>query len=182
MGVVEYIQKLFKDWILVFFGACWACISDFLFPSAAMRAGAEAVLIVMVLDLLTRLFAQARKAGGYKKAIQAHTIASNKFARGTIDKLVVFGVMLVLCACAYKLTVIEDVARWFTQVVFTIMFLRDTLSIVENLTDAGISNMAVFKKVFKKKLNEVTDSVDELIPTETTQTEQSSSETPEAKG
>lgn len=62
MGVAEYLHKLFDDRILVFLGTCCACISKFLFPSAAMEAGAVAVLIVMILDLLTRLFAQARKA------------------------------------------------------------------------------------------------------------------------
>ncbi|MEG1543065.1 MAG: phage holin family protein [Tannerellaceae bacterium] len=182
MGVAEYTHKLFDDKILVFLGACWVCIGKFLFPSAAMEAGAVAVLIVMILDLLTRLFAQARKAGGYRKALLAHEISSNKFARGTMDKLVVFGVMLVLCACAYKLTVIEDVATWFTQVVFAIMFLRDALSIVENLADAGVKNMAIFKKVFKKKLEEITDVTEEETTTEETTAEQPTSEDTEVKG
>jgi hypothetical protein len=35
------------------------------------------------------------------------------------------------------------------------MFLRDLLSIVENLTDAGIKGLSPFKKLFKKKLDEV---------------------------
>lgn len=181
MGVAEYTHKLFDDKILVFLGACWACIGKFLFPSAAMEAGAVAVLIVMILDLLTRLFAQARKAGGYRKALLSHEIASSKFARGTMDKLVVFGVMLVLCACAYKLTMIEDVAMWFTQVVFAIMFLRDALSIVENLTDAGVKNMAIFKKVFKKKLEEITNVTEEETTAEDP-SQQPTSEDTEVKG
>ena len=163
---MAYVHKLFEDWILVFLATCGACIGKFLFPSTAIKAGAVAVLIVMILDLLTRLFAESRKSGGYRKAIATHAIASNKFARGTLDKLIVFGVMLVLCDCAYMLTVIEDVALWFTQIVFAIMFLRDALSIVENLTDAGVSNMAIFKKVFKKKLEDITNLDDtDLGPT-----------------
>lgn len=168
MSIVEYLHTCFDNKVVVFLGAIWACIGNFLFPTEAVQAAAIAVLIIMILDLLTRLFAEARKAGGYKKAVLLHGISSEKFAKGTLDKLIVFGVVLVLCGCAYKLTLIDDVAKWFSQVVFCIMFLRDSLSIFENLMDAGVEGLKPFKSVLTKKLEDVTDLTDTDLASDNT--------------
>jgi phage-related holin len=135
----------------------WGAVSTFLFPESAYITASAAVLGMMALDLLTKLYALSKQAGGLRKAFKQHKINSKSFAKGTMDKLIVFGVLLIICGCAYRISPIESLATWFMQVVFSLMFLRDTLSIIENLTDAGVGGLSLFKRVVKKKLNEYVD-------------------------
>jgi VanZ family protein len=155
--VGNYIQKLFQNHILVCFAAIGAFLYNFFFPDTQYLYSAIAVLGIMLLDLLTKLYALNRQAGGLKKAIHSQQINSFSFFRGTMDKLFVFGVMMIICGFAYRLTVISSIAIWFTQAVYTLMFFRDVLSIFENFRDAGIKDMGMFEKLVKKKMEQYID-------------------------
>lgn len=155
--MVSYIKSLFEDRICLFASMAWGAVSTFLFPESAYITASAAVLGMMALDLLTKLYALSKQAGGLRKAFKQHKINSKSFAKGTMDKLVVFGVLLIICGCAYRISPIESLATWFMQVVFSLMFLRDTLSIIENLTDAGVGGLSLFKRAVNKKLNEYVD-------------------------
>lgn len=155
--MVEYIKKLFQVDVLFFISGIGAFLYKFLFPEKQYLYGASAVLIIMVLDLATKLFSLSKQSGGLKKSLAEHKISSRALARGTTDKLLVFGVMLIICGCAYRLTVISAIAVWFTQLVYTLMFLRDLLSILENLRDAGVGGLNIFEKAVKKKMGEYVD-------------------------
>lgn len=158
MEIWSYIKNLFENHIFVAAGVVWATIASFLFPEEAYLTAAGAVLGMMVLDLITRLYALSKQNGGFRKAIKGSHITSCAFAKGTTDKLLIFGVMLTICGFAYKISPISAISTWFMQVVFTLMFLRDVLSIIENLMDAGVSGLSVFKKVIKKKMDSYVDS------------------------
>lgn len=151
----ETTKKMFGDNVLVALGVVWTTVTTFILPTSLIRASAVAVLLMMGLDLLTRLFAIAKQNGGIRNAIRTHKITSTRFAKGTIDKLIIFGVVLVINGCAHRILVIEDISKWFTQAIFTIMFLRDTLSIFENLGDSGVQGLGIFKRMIKKKCEEI---------------------------
>ena len=155
--MISYIKSLFENHICLFASMAWGAVSAFLFPESAYITASAAVLGMMALDLLTKLYALSKQAGGLRKAFKQHKINSKSFAKGTMDKLIVFGVLLIICGCAYRISPIESLATWFMQVVFSLMFLRDTLSIIENLTDAGVGGLSLFKRIVKKKLNEYVD-------------------------
>ncbi|MGI6194047.1 MAG: phage holin family protein [Eubacteriales bacterium] len=155
--MISYVKSLFEDHICLFASMAWGAVSTFLFPESAYITASAAVLGMMALDLLTKLYALSKQTGGLRKALKQHKINSKSFAKGTMDKLVVFGVLLIICGCAYRISPIESLATWFMQVVFSLMFLRDTLSIIENLTDAGVGGLSLFKRVVNKKLNEYVD-------------------------
>lgn len=150
----EYIKNLFDNCIVVAFSAIWAVIAGFIFPEQAFKTAAIAVSVVMLLDLLTKLFSLARQSEGFLKAIRSRTISSSKFWKGTSDKIFVFIIMLIIGGCAYLISPVTDIATWFMQAIFTLMFLRDLLSIVENLSDAGVSGLGIFRKKIKNKLDE----------------------------
>lgn len=156
----SYIQKLFHNHILVALSAIGAFLYNFFFPDTQYLYSAVAVLGIMLLDLVTKLYALKRQAGGVKQAFHSQHINSFSFFRGTMDKLFVFGVMMIICGFAYRLTVISGIAVWFTQAVYTLMFFRDILSIFENFRDAGIKNMGMFEKLVKKKMEEYVDQAD----------------------
>lgn len=157
----DTISNLFGNELLVALGALWACITSFLFPTALVGTSAIAVLIMMALDLITKLFSLAKMHGGFRKALRTQKINSRSFAKGTLDKLVIFGVFLIINGCACQLLVIDGILKWFTQAVFTIMFLRDALSIFENLSDCGIQGLGVFKKLIKRKCKDIVDGKEE---------------------
>ena len=156
----DYLKKLFQVDILFLISGLGAFLYKFLFPEKQYLYGALAVLVIMVLDLATKLFSLSRQGGGLKQSIAEKKISSRAFARGTFDKLLVFGIMMIICGCAYRLTVISEVALWFTQLVYTLMFLRDLLSILENLRDAGVGGLRIFEKAVKKKMGEYVDEED----------------------
>ena len=158
--MTQYLKKLFQVDFLFLVSGAGALLNKFLFPEKQYFYGAAAVLIIMVLDLCTKLFSLSRQGGGVKRALITHKISSSAFARGTTDKLLVFGIMLIICGCAYRLTIIDAVAVWFTQLVYTLMFLRDLLSILENLRDGGVGGLSVFQKAVKKKMSEYVDEED----------------------
>jgi len=164
IGLFEYIRKLFDNRALTAISLVTSTAVSlaykFLFPEKQYLYGAAAVLVIMVLDLATKLFSLSRQGGGVKNSLMTHKISSSAFARGTTDKLLVFGIMLIICGCAYRLTIIDTVAIWFAQLVYTLMFLRDLLSILENLRDAGVSGLRIFEKAVKKKMGEYVDEED----------------------
>lgn len=153
----EQLKRLFENEVLVALGALWACITTFILPTETIAASVTGVLIIMCLDLVTKLYSLAKISGGFRKAFRLRRITSNKFAKGTLDKLILLGVMLVIIGCAYNILLMKDIAIWFSQIVFSIMFLRDALSILENLNDAGIQGLGIFKKLLKRKLDEICD-------------------------
>lgn len=123
----------------------------YLFPSEEYLVASGAVLGIIILDLITKLYSLTRQSGSFREAVREKRINSKAFAKGTIDKLIVFGVMLIICSLLYNVAIVSEVAIWFTQATFTLMFFRDVLSILENLDDAGIE-VGVFKYAVKKKM------------------------------
>lgn len=152
-GVLRYIARLFDDAYIVFMAAISPIMYNFFFPEQQYFYGACAVLGLIGLDLSTKLYSLGRISGGMKKAFKERIINSRSLCKGTMDKLLVLGIMLIVCGCAYWLTPLTEVAIWFTQAVFTLMFLRDALSVVENLNDCGIAGMGLFEKIVKKKID-----------------------------
>jgi len=155
--MTEYLKKLFDNKTLTIMSAVGAFLYKFLFPEKQYLYGALAVLVIMVLDLTTKMYALSASNGGLRNSWKNHHITSSAFFKGTKDKLLVFGIMIIICGCAYRLTIIDAIAVWFTQLVYTLMFFRDLLSILENLRDAGVGGLRIFQKAVKKKMGEYVD-------------------------
>lgn len=106
----EYLKKLFQADVWLAISATGALLYKFLFPEKQYLYGAGAVLVIMVLDLATKLFSLSRQGGGLRQSLVEKKISSKAFAKGTIDKVLVFGIMMIICGCAYRLTIISAVA------------------------------------------------------------------------
>ena len=145
---MAYIRSLFNNCAMVTVGTIGGTILAFLFPESIYLTSFFVVLGIMLLDLITKLFALAKQNGGFKKAFKAHKINSKKFGKGTLDKLIILFVFTIVCAASYALMPVLARAM---QIGYVLMFLRDVLSIIENLTEAGVSGLSMFKKIIKKK-------------------------------
>ena len=156
-NIIEYLRQLFKNHVLVAISAAGAFLYSFFLPAEEYRWGAVAVLGAMIVDLWSKLYAIKCNGGGWRKAVFNHLINSASFLRGTIDKLIIFSVMTIICGLAYHISFISTAAVWFTQMVYILMFLRDTLSVIENLTESGMKGLGIFKKLLKHKLKDYVD-------------------------
>lgn len=159
--MIEYIKKLTDNDFFVILGSIWGIVSCFLFPSDAVYKSTLAVIGIMVIDLITRLYALARSEKGLMNAVRNRKIRSCHFAKGTIDKLLVLGLTLVIGGFAHQLPLLEKGTSWFISTVLTVMFLRDVLSIVENLVDAGVTGLGVVKDVVQNELGTILKNVSE---------------------
>jgi len=71
------------------------------------------------------------------KAVRACSISSNKLWEGTRIKLFSYLVVAILAGLSYRVVQLEQLSIFFATVVYSIIFLREAQSILENLCDAG---------------------------------------------
>lgn len=159
--ILLHIRKTFCNVWIIGVSATAAAIWNYIFPNTEYLNSAIAVLIVMGLDVLTKLYTLSKTSGGLICAFRKHIINSHSFMRGTIQKLIIFMIVLILCGAGYRLFPSEGIATTITQTACIAMFLRDALSILENMSDAGWQGLGIFKKIFKNKLDELCDNTDD---------------------
>lgn len=131
-----YIAKAMAGstpYIGAFIGMC----SYVLFPDKAFLTAACAVGAVIILDILTKYVALSHKAGGYMKAVRNCTISSNRLWEGTKIKIFSYLIVAILAGLSYRVVQLEQLSIFFATVVYSIIFLREAQSILENLCDAG---------------------------------------------
>lgn len=114
-----------------------ALINYVLFPDKAFETAAMAVGAAIILDILTKYMALVEEAGGLKPAIGNRTINSNRLWEGTRIKLISYLIVFILAGLSYRVTMLHQASVFLATVVYTVIFLREAQSILENLCDAG---------------------------------------------
>lgn len=134
--MTDYFEKLITGAkpIWAFF---IALINYVLFPDQAFKTAAMAVGVAIILDIMTKYMALIEEAGGLKPAIGNRTINSNRLWDGTRIKLVSYMVVFILAGLSYRVTMLHEASVFLATVVYTVIFLREAQSILENLCDAG---------------------------------------------
>jgi phage-related holin len=160
MELLLYAKKIFCSVWTVGAAVVLSKVWQYLFPVPDYEAAAVSVIIIMALDVLTKLYALSVQSKGLCRAFKEHVINSHSFMRGTLDKLILFGIVLIICGAAYRLFPMQGIAITITQTACIAMFLRDALSVLENLSDAGVKGLGVVKNIFKKKLDELCEDTD----------------------
>lgn len=131
-----YADKIMSGTIPIW-GFFVAVCSYVLFPDQAFFTAACAVGAVIILDIITKYVALSAKAGGYWKAVRSCSISSNKLWDGTRIKIFSYLVVAILAGLSYRVVQLEQLSIFFATVVYSIIFLRESQSILENLCDAG---------------------------------------------
>ena len=96
-----------------------------------------AVGIAIVLDILTKFWALSKCNGGYRAATRDRKIWSRTLWDGTKLKLYAYLVVFILAGLSYRVAPLVQAAVLLATVVYSVIFLREAQSIVENLCDAG---------------------------------------------
>ena len=153
--VVIYLEKAFT-WGKMIGGAGIALLNYLLFPDAAFETAAMAVGMAILLDIVTKYVAISKRSGGFCLAVRTKKIYSKTLWDGTKIKLFSYLVIFILAGLSYRVTMLEQVSVFLSTVIYTVIFLREAQSIVENLCDAGadLKWLAVWTKKKQKQILE----------------------------
>jgi phage-related holin len=138
MPNVEVIWQVVCSRSLRLAAFCWAAICYLLEPDAAFMA----VMVTVFLDFLTKLIALARQNEGFSLAISNGSISSKKALWGTMIKLAAYFSLGVVATQVKHVVSLESAAVLTKSVVYSFLFMVETISILENLVEGGLTHLA----------------------------------------
>ena len=131
-------------------------ITYILFPEQAYLTAFCSVLGVMVLDVITKYYSIATNNGGFWRSLKNKFINSNKMWVGTSRKIFTYLIIFIMVGLSYRVSPVAGVASFLGTIVYSLLFLRECQSILENLEDAGadVGWLTAIVKKRKKKILE----------------------------
>ncbi len=129
-----------------------------LFPDAAYIPAAAALGGAMLLDIITKYYALSVKSNGIKNAIKNKEISSETLWVGSRRKIISYLVVMILCGLSVRVTMLVTVAVFLSTIAYSIMFLRESQSVIENLIDAGHTDLEWLLFWLRKKEETVLDN------------------------
>lgn len=111
-----------------------------------------ALWIAVVLDLISRVFVQAKKHGGFYLAAKEGHIRSDEMFRGTAVKITAYFFMCIIAAQSQYVFRYDPAAEFFGSVIYSILFLVEIWSMAENFQEAGVETFAWITLFSRKKL------------------------------
>lgn len=132
----HYIEKVISG-VKPVWGLFLAATSYVLFPDKAYATAAMAVGVAFILDIITKYVALSNQNNGFRNAVKEKKIWSKTLWEGTRIKLVSYLVVFILAGLGYRVTMLTQVSIFLGTVVYSVVFLREAQSILENLCDAG---------------------------------------------
>jgi phage-related holin len=154
LDVIIYLNQAYLSVkpVLIFIGGG---LSYVLFPHQAFQTYAYILLMVTVFDVLTKYHSIAVKNGGLIKAFKEGHISSSKFWLGTRRKIVSYLTIMTLLGLSVRFEALGVVASFMSTLVYFLLFLRESQSILENLIDSGHSELEFFLKFITRKEKQV---------------------------
>lgn len=155
MGVTtlfgQTFAKLFDNHLAWLGGLLLGVITYLVEPGAAFYA----LWIVVACDLVSRLITEARNHDGIIRAIKNGHISSDKAIRGTGVKIAAYFIMCVIAAQSKHLIPYEFAAGLVANIVYSILFFVEVLSIAENFLEAGVEEFSWLARFSKRKLEKI---------------------------
>lgn len=156
---MEKFQELIDCLNRVDVRPAWVCVvavfNWLICPDASYYPAFAAVWIAVLLDIFTRWYAQAKRAGGFIKAIKAGTISSDTMWIRTKDKVFFYLVIQILTGLLMKVIPLGFAGMAAFTYVYSMLFLREAISNIENMIDAG-ANLDWLLFWLKKKEEKIT--------------------------
>jgi phage-related holin len=138
--------------ILVFLGTV---LSYVLFPKEAFVGYSIILLFTVILDIITKYYSISVKNGGLVNAFQNGHLSSSKFWFGTRRKIISYLVIMSLLGLSMRFGVLETITTFTSTLIYFLLFLRESQSILENLIEAEHSDLIFFLNLIKRKEKEV---------------------------
>lgn len=161
-GVVEYLTKA-HDTVKPLMALIVTLLNYILFPDEAYKSASVALCLVVILDIITKYYYYARKCKGIGEAIRTRAINSDTLWNRSKRKVISYLVVMILAGLSIRVTMLTQVAVFLSTVAYSIMFLRECQSVLENLIDAGHTELdwfLVFVKNNKSKVLKENDIIE----------------------
>ncbi|QWU14471.1 Bacteriophage holin family protein [Paenibacillus sophorae] len=140
----------------------------FLFMIGEPNLAFYAIFTLFILDIVTRVFANARKYGGYINATKTGKIRSRLAVQGMVSKLFTYFVVLSIARMITYVIPISLLSEGLSSMILSVLLVVEIQSLFENLLDAKpdkntrmLLNILLLK--FRKEINKVSDVTDEEI-------------------
>jgi len=134
--MTEYLEKAFSG-AKPFFGAILSFFCYVCFPDRVYMLSLMAVLAAASIDILTKIYSIIKKNGGYRKAIETGKLFSKTLWKGTEVKIVSYLTISILTGLSYRVIYIKEAGILLGSFVYSVMFMREFQSNIENLVEAG---------------------------------------------
>lgn len=151
--VLEYLEKAFSGTKPIW-GALFGFVGSVLFPVPFYRMSFIAVLAAAGCDVLTKMYSLCKQYDGYKNAVKLKKIFSKTLWKGTEVKIVSYLMISILTGLSYRVVYLEQLGIFIASFVYSVMFMREFQSNVENLIEAGadLHWLLLFSKKKNKEL------------------------------
>ncbi|MFZ5352732.1 MAG: hypothetical protein ACOZCL_08415 [Bacillota bacterium] len=156
----HFFHKLWSD-VSPALVVIWSCICWIMFPNDSYFPAAIAVAIGIVVDLITKLYALAIHNGGYWTATKKRIITSTVLWKKTQVKLISYLAIMIMTGLSLRITSIELLGKGISTVVYSIIFIREFQSVVENAIEAGADWLQPLLFWLKKKESNITEQLNE---------------------
>lgn len=152
-NIMDYLDKAFTG-IKPALGAITGLFFYVCFPDRAYLLALVAVMAASFLDIVTKSYSIIKKNGGYRKAIKNKELFSKSLWIGTERKIVSYTVVAILTGLSYRVIYLKEVGIMIGTFVYSVMFMREFQSNVENLIEAGadLHWLLLFSKKKNKEL------------------------------
>lgn len=151
--MIDYIARAFtgkKPMI----GAILGTIGTILFPVPFYKTSFIAVMLAALFDAITKNYAICKNNGGYKNSIKLKKIFSKTLWKGTEVKIVSYLTIALLTGLSFRVVYLEQMGIFIASFVYSVMFMREFQSNIENLIEAGadLDWLLLFSKKKNKEL------------------------------
>lgn len=154
--IQNFMTKLWSD-VRPLFAIIWAAICWAMFPDEAYLPAAVAVGVAVILDLVTKLYSLSAQNGGYIAATRCKAILSDTLWRKTRIKLFAYLIVMILAGLSLRVAPLETLGVFLATIVYSVIFIRESQSILENLIEAGADGLKPLLFWLKKKEKLITE-------------------------
>lgn len=134
--MTEYIEKAFSG-AKPFLGAVLAFFTYVCFPDKTFLIAICAVIGASFLDIVTKSISITKNNGGFVNAIKTHKLFSKTLWTGTVTKIYAYTIVCILTGLAYRVIFLKEAGIILGSFVYSVMFMREFQSNIENLVEAG---------------------------------------------
>lgn len=147
------IEKVFSNHLAWLGGFFMGVITYLVEPGSPFYG----LWIVVALDFISRLITESVNHSGFKNAVKEKCITSGHAIRGAIVKIIAYFTMCVIAAQSKYVFPYDAAADLFANIVYSILFFVEVLSIAENFLEAGVEEFSWLARFSKKKLEKMVE-------------------------
>lgn len=153
----EYVAKAVSS-VKVSLGFIFSALGYVMFPEQAYKSAAIALGVAIFMDIFSKYVAISVNSGGFVKAFKEGKIFSRTLWEGTKVKLITYLSISIMVGASYRLNTLPNalasVSKFMATVVYTVLFLREFQSMLENFRDAGadVDWLLVFTRKKEKEI------------------------------